>query len=443
MTQFLYVMVQLLQLILALGVLVFVHELGHFTFARLFGVRVEKFFLFFDTKGVALWRCKSKKSGTEFGIGWLPLGGYCKIAGMVDEHYLQTGERTAPKSDEMRAKPAWQRILIMLGGILFNLLFAIIIYAGITYSRGEYLLPSDHLSSGMMFSKEAHSVGFEDGDIILSVDGVHSPNIFESNFMQSVVEAEQVSVQRLGQTVTLHMPSGLLQKVIASKEPFMSVIVPFVVDSLLPGGVAEKASLRKGDQLLRLDTLEIADIADAQYYFALHPNATIAATLLRGSDTLHLPLRPDASGKIGVVLRTLDKLYPPRHIRYTFWESLPRGAQLAFSTLKGYASSMRLVFSREGASQVGGFITMGKLFSGLFDWIAFWNIVALLSIVFAFMNFLPIPMLDGAEILFLLVELISRRKIDEKVIMKTKMVGLVLLLLLFVWANMNDIFRLF
>lgn len=435
-------LLQILQLLLALTILVFVHELGHFLAARLFKVRVEKFFLFFDTGGKALFRYKSKKTGTEFGIGWLPLGGYCKIAGMVDEQYLETGERSVPQPYEMRSKPAWQRIIIMVGGILFNLIFAMLIYAGLAFHEGRYELLTKEISAGMMFSPTAQEVGFQDNDIILTVDG-EELNALSDDFMKRLIQADEVVVLREGKEVAIAIPRDMMQRLLATNEGMLGFQTPFVVDSVFTRTPAAKIGLRKGDCLLAIDTVAIHDYSEAQRLFSLAPDTPTPIQVARGNDTLSLTITPDADGRIGVGLASFSSVYPLQHHRYSFWESIPAGIRKAWRTLTGYADSMKYIFTREGANSVGGFITMGKLFSGSFSGVAFWSVVALLSVIFAFMNFLPIPLLDGAEILFLLVELISRKKIDEKIIMKTKMVGLVLLLLLLVWANLNDVIRLF
>lgn len=435
-------LIQILQLFLALTLLVFVHELGHFLAARAFGVHVEKFYLFFDTGGKALFRYRSKRTSTEFGIGWLPLGGYCKIKGMVDEEYLESGNRTEPALNEMRSKPAWQRLIIMIAGIVMNLLLAICIYTGISYHNGKYSLPSSAVSAGMSFSSVAREVGFEDNDVILTVDG-EERDVLENGFIQDLIEADEVEVLRNGEKIRIPLPKNLMRRVIAAEEGFLGIQMPFVVDTVFADTPAAFAGLKRGDRLLAIDTVVIDDLTEAQRIFSHSPETLCKLSLLRGTDTVSVALTPDASGHIGVGLAGLQSVYPLEHTRFGFWQSIPEGMRYAKETLWGYADNMKYVFTPEGANSMGGFISMGKLFSGTFDWGIFWSTVALLSIIFAFMNFLPIPMLDGAEILFLLIEMVTRRKIDEKVILRTKMAGLVLLIFLFVWANLNDVIRLF
>lgn len=435
-------LIQIFQLLLALSVLVFVHEMGHFLMARLFKVRVDKFYLFFDWRGKALFRYKSKKSGTEFGIGWIPLGGYCKISGMMDERYLETGIRTEAQPYEMRSKSAWQRVLIMIGGILFNLIFAILIYAGLTFSQGSFELKSKEVTSGMMFSPVAQEVGFRDNDIIQKVDGKEL-NVLSEDFIKEVIQSKEVVVKRDGKELVLPIPKNMMQRVLASKEGMLGFQTPFVIDTIFQNSPGAIVDLRQGDRLLSIDTLSIMDYSEAQRFFALSAGKSCQIRILRGIDTLSLSITPDQEGHIGVGLAPFTKVYPVAHHQYGFFESIPLGIQRAWHTLAGYADNMKYVFTPEGANSVGGFISMGKLFSSSFSWEAFWMVVALLSIVFAFMNFLPIPLLDGAEILFLLIELVIRRKINERVIVKTKMVGLTLLLLIFLWANLNDVIGLF
>lgn len=433
---------QLLQLLLALSLLVFVHEAGHFLFARLFGVHVEKFYLFFDTGGKALFRYRSKRSGTEYGIGWLPLGGYCKIKGMVDEGYLENGVRTSPKEDEMRGKLAWQRLFIMLGGILFNLLFAMLIYAGIAYHQGSYSLASSDIRAGMMFSSLGHEIGFQDNDVILTIDG-ESADVLDSDFIKHFIEAEEVVVQREGKRETIAIPHDMMRRVLASGEGLLGIQIPFVVDSVFDDTPAKIAGLQKGDELLAIDGVDVSDFSEAQRIFSYSQGEELQLRVVRNRlDTLQLRVTPDGEGHIGVALAGLSKVYPVEHRAYSMLEAIPAGVMQAKETLFGYADNMKYVFTREGANSLGGFISMGRLFESGFDWVAFWSRVALLSVIFAFMNFLPIPMLDGAEILFLIIELVSRRKIDEKIIMRTKMVGLVLLIALMIWANFNDVLRL-
>lgn len=436
------ILAKTLQLLLSLSLLVFIHELGHFLAARLFKVRVERFFLFFDWK-FALLRYRSKRTGTLYGIGWLPLGGYCSMAGMVDERFLYKNEKSASQPDEFRAKPAWQRLFIMMAGILFNLLLAMVIYAGITYHWGDESLRSDAITSGMSFSPAAQKAGFRDGDIILSADGLQL-DALSPNFMRSVITAQKVTVQRDDKNITIDMPHDMMQQVMAEGVGFMGIQIPFIVEHVIEGKAAAQAGLQAGDKLIAVDGAYVADIVDAQTLMRQEPIQSHTLTLLRGQDTIQRTLSPDKEGMIGVQLRTnITKIYPTEHIQYGFWESIPKGIGKALNTLKSYVKDMQYAFTKEGAKQMGGFISIGKLFPTVFDAYSFWSITALLSVILAFMNFLPIPLLDGAYIFFTLWEIITRKKVSDKALLKANQVGLIILLLLLLYANGNDLIRLF
>lgn len=441
MTAFLIVLSKLLQLMVALSLIVFLHELGHYLAARIFGVRVERFFLFFDWGNKFLFRIKSKKTGTVYGMGWLPLGGYCKMSGQIDEQLTETGKPSTPHSFELRAKPAWQRIIVMIAGILFNMLSAYIIYTAISLHWGDSLLYSSDVTEGMFFSEAAQGAGFRDNDIILTVDG-RKCNVYADGFIRDVIEAEEVVVLREGRQEVINMPEDMMRRVIAGKEGFLGIQVPFVADSVPSGSAAAVAGMRSGDRLIAIDTMAIHDISDARLYFKESHDHLVPITLLRGADTLRLAITPDSLGRVGVYLKPMNEVYAVTQIKYGLGEAIQRGVQRAHSMLSGYAGDMKYIFTKEGAGEMGGFISMGKLFNGVFDAYSFWNIVAFLSLVFAFMNFLPIPMLDGAEILFTLWEIITRRKVDDRIVLKTKTIGLIFLIALFIFANLNDIFRL-
>lgn len=433
-------LIKTLQLMLSLSILVVFHELGHFLAARLFGVRVERFFLFFDW-GRAIVKYRSKRSGTLYGIGWLPFGGYCSMAGMVDERFLELDEKSTPQPYEFRAKPAWQRLIIMMGGILFNLILAVVIYSGIALYWGDTTLPSSQVAAGMSFSPAAHKAGFRDNDIILSADG-KPLDAFSSSFIRDVITAHEVVVQRKGKVQTIEMPSDMMQQVMAEGVGFMGIQIPFIVDSVLPNTAASKAGMRSGDVLLSVDSLPIVDATDAQILFREQREKTHVLGLLRAGDTLTATLRPDTAGRIGVqLLADINKIYPTEKVQYSLLQSIPAGCSRAVSTLKGYVGNMKYVFTKEGAQQMGGFISIGKLFDDLFDSYRFWSITALLSVILAFMNFLPIPMLDGGYILFTLWEIITRRKVSDKTILKANKIGFILLLALLLYANGNDFLR--
>ncbi len=430
------------QLLLALSLLVFIHELGHFLFARLFGVRVDKFYLFFDVKGKALWRYRPKGSETEYGIGWLPLGGYCKIHGMIDES-LDTKQIKEPmRGNEFRSKPAWQRFFILIGGVLFNFVLALLIYAGISYHWGDVEMSSRSVTAGMVFSPAAQEVGFHDGDIIWSIDG-QERDVLRTDFMRAVIEAKVVTVQRDGQLIDITIPDDMMQRILRGNEGLMTMQVPFIADSIVPGSAAAKAGVLRGDKLLALDSIPMPHLASGRRYFYTHAGEWISSEWLRGADTVQLTIHPDTTGVIGVMLRPLQSIYEVQQVHYSLPQSFVVGWHKGIGTLSGYAQDMKYVFTPEGASSLGGLVSMGKLFPAQWDWFTFWQICALLSIIFAFMNIIPIPGLDGGHLLFVIWEMITGRKVKDEVLIRAQMVGMLLLIALVIYANGNDLFKLF
>ena len=430
------------QLLLALSLLVFIHELGHFLFARLFGVRVDKFYLFFDVKGKALWRDRPKGGDTEYGIGWLPLGGYCKIHGMIDES-LDTEQVKEPmRGDEFRSKPAWQRFFILIGGVLFNFVLALLIYAGISYHWGDVEMSSRSVTAGMVFSPAAQEVGFHDGDIIWSIDGKER-DILRPDFMRGVIEAKVVTVQRDGELIDIAIPDDMMQRILRGNEGLMTMQVPFIADSVVAGSAAAEAGVLRGDKLLALDSIPMPHLASGRRYFYTHAGEWISSEWLRGEDTVQLAIRPDTTGLVGVMLRPLQGIYEVQQVHYSLPQSFVVGWHKGIGTLSGYAQDMKYVFTPEGASSLGGLVSMGKLFPAHWDWFTFWQICALLSIIFAFMNIIPIPGLDGGHLLFVLWEMITGRKVKDEVLIRAQMVGMLILIALVIYANANDLFKLF
>ena len=441
-TRLLPLLIQGGQLLLGLSLLVLIHELGHFFFARLFKMRVDKFYLFFDAGGKALLRYKPKGSQTEYGIGWLPLGGYCKIAGMIDESYVSEGKPSEASASEFRNKPAWQRLLVMFGGVLFNFILALAVYTGLSLKWGSDSLPSSQMSYGWVFSTPAIEAGFQDGDVLLQIDGKEQDALAD-DFLRSVINARSVLIRRAGDTLSVPIPPKFMEQIIASKEGLMSPLLPFVVNEVLPQTPAAQAGFLPGDRVLAVNNAPTPEYADVQRHISLNPGKTLTVQLLRRSDTLALTVTPTPQGTIGVSLKDLRALYPIQTIKYNLWEAIPQGWHRGVAAFGGYAGDFKYVFTKEGASEMGGFLSIGKLFPETFSWYYFWQICAYLSVIFAFMNLLPIPALDGGHIIFLLWEVITRRRVSDKVLIKAQMVGLVLLLLLMLYANGNDIIRLF
>ena len=432
--------IRALQLIMALSLLVLIHEFGHFIFSRIFKVRVEKFYLFFDYK-FSLFKWKPKNSDTEYGIGWLPLGGYCKISGMIDES-MDTEQMKQPAQPyEFRAKPAYQRLLIMIGGVLFNFILALFIYSMILFTWGESYYDVQKATYGMEFNENAKAIGFVDGDILLRSGGDDLKK-YDVDLLRKIIDEKNVTVMRGGQEVTIAIPEefGLLD--IGKESPFMQYRIPAVVDSILPGSSAALAGVQRGDSIVSIAGKSI----DSWYKLmaALEEakaagNSSVNIAAIRGGEEVALTANVDSTYKLGVMPRELG--YTPVVHEYSFFESFPAGVKYGCNVLKGYVSDFKYVFSSEGAKSVGMFGTIGSMFPSVWDWHRFWLMTAFLSIVLAFMNILPIPALDGGHVLFLLVEVITGRKPSDKFLEYAQMVGMIILLGLFLLATYNDITR--
>lgn len=446
-------LIRALQLIMSLSLLVIIHEGGHFLFARLFKVRVEKFCLFFDP-WFTLFKFKPKKSDTEYCIGWLPLGGYVKIAGMIDES-MDTEQMKQPAQPwEFRSKPAWQRLLIMVGGVLFNFLLALFIYSMILFTWGDRYVPVQKAPMGMEFNETAKEIGFKDGDILLSADGVEFDR-YDGDMLSQVADARIVKVLRDGKEAAIYIPEDMMQRLMADSIRFASFRFPYVVDSVLVNSPAAMAGIQPGDSIIALDGKAIAyyDFKDAmaerrKNAAALEKDSIdprlVTLAYVRAGVTDTVALRADSAFMIGVTaMIDTDRLLPVVKKEYGFFESFPAGVQLGVKTLKGYVGNMKYLFSKEGAKQLGGFGTIGSIFPATWDWHQFWYMTAFLSIILAFMNILPIPALDGGHVLFLFYEIIARRKPSDKFMEYAQMTGMVLLFGLIIWANFNDILRFF
>lgn len=444
-------LIRALQLIMSLSLLVIVHEGGHFLFARLFKVRVEKFCLFFDP-WFTLFKFKPKNSDTEYGIGWLPLGGYVKISGMIDES-MDTEQMKQPAQPwEFRSKPAWQRLLVMVGGVLFNFVLALFIYSMILFAWGDQYIPIQEAPLGMQFNETAKSVGFKDGDVLLSADGAEFTRM-DGDMLAQIVEAREVTVLRDGTKASVYIPEDMMERLLGDSIRFASFRYPYVIDSLIVSGPAAMAGMQKGDSIVALNGKQVGlDLKEV-----LMELKKDASTLSKDSTGAHLidvafarsgvvdtlTLRLDTAFVLGVTAMNPVGMMPVVKIDYGFFESFPAGAQLGVKTLKGYVGNMKYLFSKEGAKQLGGFGTIGSIFPATWDWHQFWYMTAFLSIILAFMNILPIPALDGGHVLFLLYEMIARRKPSDKFMEYAQMAGMILLFGLLLWANFNDVLRYF
>lgn len=436
------ILIKLTQLVLSFTILVLVHEFGHYLFARLFRVRVDKFYIFFNP-WFSLFRFKPKGSDTEWGIGWLPLGGYCKINGMIDESLDDDHIGTEPQPYEFRSKPAWQRFLIMVAGVAFNFLLALFIYAGISYAWGQEELPSDKLTHGMTFSAVGHGAGFRDGDIIISADG-RALDVLSSDFMRKVVEAHEVQVRRGEVDTVLTMPKDLMRRLLRDGRGLMSIRLPLVVSEVLAGQGAERAGLQAGDRLVAIEGVPYDDRSEAIEKINRSKGQVLTMSFERNGDITDFALPVDTAGRIGIGLDpNLGSFYDVHLRRYSLIEAVPIGATRGLKTLQGYVSDLRYVFTPEGASQIGGFGTIGNLFPATWNWKAFWSMTAFLSVMLAVMNLLPIPALDGGHILFLLIEMITRRRVSEKTLLRAQLIGMFVLFALLVYANVKDVIRLF
>lgn len=435
-------LIKALQLMLSLSILVLVHEFGHFIFARLFKVRVEKFYLFFDP-WFALFRYKPKHSETEYGIGWLPLGGYCKISGMIDESMDKEAMAQPPKPYEFRSKPAGQRLLIMIGGVLFNFLLALFIYSMILFHWGDTYLPLKNMKMGMDYSETFHNIGFQDGDILLKADAVPLER-FGEDCVRSVIEAKTVTVLRDGKETVIPIPDDLMQRLLRDKKGFASLRFPMIVRSLPDStAAAARAGLQPGDSILSVNNEATPTFTDAVIAFNKLRNQEIRLGISRAGVRDTLTMQVDSLGKIGVAVVPPAEIYEMVTLKYNFFQSFPAGVEKGVNTLTGYMNDMKYVFTKEGASNLGGFGAIGSLFPATWDWELFWERTAWLSVILAFMNIIPIPALDGGHVMFLLYEVIARRKPSDKFLEYAQMAGMAFLFALLLFANGNDLFRYF
>ena len=452
-------LIRLLQFMLAISLLVLLHEGGHFFFAKLFGVRVDKFYLFFDPSiwkwDGSIFKWKPKKSDTQYGVGWLPLGGYCKIAGMIDESFDTEQMKQPEQPWEFRSKPAWQRLLIMIGGVLVNFLLALFIYSMILFYWGDTYIPVKDMNLGMKFNSEAKAFGFKDGDILIGTENGAFKD-FSADLYRDISEAHRVDIVRQGKPMSISLPGDLnLLGMLKADPSFVRPLVPAVVDSVLPESPAATVGLQKGDRIVGINgspvdsynefTDRIARLSDVLAVAKTSEdsmkvrNATIVFARGEQTDTANVILTPEL--KLGFLCQTIAGIYKPYTREYSFLESIPAGVKYGWNVLAGYVDDMKYVFTADGAKSLGGFGAIGSLFPPMWDWYMFWKMTAFLSIILAFMNILPIPALDGGHVLFLVYEMVTRRKPSEKFMIRAEYVGFGILILLMVVANLNDILR--
>ena len=447
-------LIRVVQFVLAISILVLLHEGGHFFFAKLFGIRVEKFYIFFDP-WFHLFEFKPKKSETAYGIGWLPLGGYCKIAGMIDESFDTDQMKQPAQPWEFRSKPAWQRLLVMIGGVLVNFLLALFIYSMILFYWGESYVPMKNYTYGMKYNDEAKSLGFMDGDILVSADGKEFRE-FGPDVFRSISVAKEVEVIRDGKPFTISLPGDInLLHMLQNQPIFASPFTPALVDSVMDGSPAKSIGLKAGDQIVGINGKSIGSFNEFSYEIlrlsdllavaktqadSLKARTTSIVIERNGTrDTLAVTLTQDL--KLGFYTPNIYASYKSVTKTFGFFESFPAGIKYGCHVLASYVDDLKYVFSAEGAKSLGGFGTIGSLFPAQWNWHIFWNMTAFLSIILAFMNILPIPALDGGHVLFLLYEIIARRKPSDTFMVVAEYIGFAIILLLLIVANLNDILR--
>lgn len=447
-------LIKALQLIAALAFLVVVHEFGHYLMARIFGIKVEKFYLFFNPWfSIAKWKPKQKEPkldrhgnaktswrDTEYGIGWLPLGGYCKIAGMIDESMDKEQLARPAEPWEFRSKPAYQRLLVMLGGVIFNFILAILIYAGMAFAYGQKYIEFEKATEGLDFSATAQSIGFRNGDIPLSYDGVRA-DAGRNDIQLRLLEAKEVKVLRNRRdTVSIAIPENFILRM--KDEPFFVYRQPVWVYRVQGASAASQAGLLENDHIVAIDSVATPSYTELTAALTARKGKKINVTVERDGKRLTLPADLPESGKLGFQLKKITDVYPAEVLHYGFFESFPEGIKLGTNMLTNYVGSMKyVVTTKEGAQSVGGFGAIGNMFPEKWSWYSFWEICAFLSVALAFMNVLPIPALDGGHAMFLLWEIITRRKPSEKFMEYAQIAGMCFLLLLLVYANGADIVR--
>ena len=490
------ILIRALQLILSLSILVFIHELGHFLFARLFKVRVDKFYLFFNPKksivrakkingkwevkffadnipanerpkldadGDVLTNSKGQSifepippdelaaddwrkhpESTEWGIGWVPLGGYCKIAGMIDESMDTTQLAQEPQPWEYRSRSTWQRLPIITGGVIFNFILATIIYVGLLFFNGREYFPIENAKYGLEYSQIMLENGFENGDNILAINDEPAKDRADIVERMLVDGQRNITVLRENKTIELTLPANFPQQVLAANENnLFSIRQPFVVSDVLAGTPAAKVNLQSGDSIVGINGQAIFIFQDIARELDKLKNSTIDLNFVRAGKEMETQLELGNDGKLGVSVMPFFAFFAVEHIQYGFFQSIPAGIRFGWETLTSYVKQFKLVFTKEGAKNVGGFAAIGQLFPQKWNWNTFWSMTALLSIMLAFMNILPIPALDGGHVMFLLYEMITRRKPNEKFMEYAQTIGFFILIALLLFANGNDIIKLF
>jgi regulator of sigma E protease len=450
-------LIKAVQLLLSLSILVLIHEFGHFIAARMFKTRVEKFYLFFDflfpvptVLNFALF--KKKIGDTEYGIGWFPLGGYVKIAGMADESMDDSYLNSEPQPDEYRSKKNWQKLIIMLGGIIMNVILAWFIYSMIAFSVGESYLPAENAKYGISVDSLGASAGFKDGDVILSHDGGIKFKSFSSIPGEILLDdIKTVDVKREGQPFTIHIPHDFVKRAVASRaKGFIDFRIPCMVGDLVEGTVI-KGKLEKGDVIIAINDSPVTYFQEAKGILAKLKEQEATIKYIRAKDTLTTSVIVPATGLLGFRPPSGNDMHYYNgyldivETKYGFFQSFGKGAELAYFKIADYLKQFKLIFNRDvqGYKQIGGIGTIGSIFPASWDWLAFWQLTAFLSLMLAVMNLLPIPMLDGGYVILLLFEMVTRIKLSDTAVEYVNRVGFIIVIFLMLYANGMDIFRAF
>ena len=432
------------QFILSFSILVVLHEIGHFIPARLFGTRVEKFYLFFNP-GFSLW--KKKIGDTEYGIGWVPFGGYVKIAGMIDESMDKEQLKKEPESWELRSKPAYQRLIVMLGGVIVNVVLAIVIFIGISWYWGDDYLPAKNVTYGVHASALAKQMGVQDGDIILSLDKKELENFDALEAKLILTNPTTLEVQRGDSIISLNIPATLATSLAKFKksDPFVIPRIPVIIDSVGSSAVVLEGAFSKNDTLLKINNTSI----QYQYEFIevkqKYADSIVMVTSKRGNDTVYTKALINGSGQIGLFVKLPYALFKTVHKEFTFFQAIPEGVNRCYTTLDNYIQGIKQIFTGKvnANDSLGSLISIGNTFPAAWDWERFWTLTAIFSIILAFMNVLPIPALDGGHALFIIVEMITGRKPGDKFMEYAQIVGMMLMFGLMLYALGLDFWRLF
>ena len=434
------ILIKIIQFFLCFTILVGIHELGHYIMARVFKIRVDKFYIFFDL-GFSLF--KFRRGHTEYGLGWLPLGGYCKIAGMIDESMDKEFQKQPPQPWEFRSKPAWKRFLVMIAGVVMNVLLAVTIYIGVSYTWGESYFSNEDARWGYNFNETGHSLGFRDGDRLVSIDGGKVENL--NTFLNALLITEgdrRVVVERGGEQIELTLPLAELIAMRQNKgyEKLLIQRMPFLIDSVV---APTAARLQKGDEIVGIDEMRGLDYRGYTDYLKLHAGDSVRLSVVReGGMPVEFKLPVSEEGKLGVFAYNPYKF---RTQEYTFWESIPAGFRRAGDMISSYWDQLKMIVQPKTKmyEELGGFLAIGSIFPSTWDWQDFWLKTAFLSIILAVMNILPIPGLDGGHAIFTFWEMVTGRKVSDKVLEGAQYVGLIIILFLLLYANGNDIYRFF